>query len=184
MGCLFGIQTLISILPQSRQLYMQYHCYIGRVITALDCTSLTHWGRQTHICVIKLTIIGSDNGLSPSHYLNQCWNIVNWTLSNKLQWNFNRNSNIFFKKMCLKVSSVKWWPFCIVLNVLKHFSKNTVIHQPSPTSFPPKPWRLATGSPAARSCGVSVYMYFPGIYFVSEVLRAAHAMFNYLGSTY
>ena len=26
---------------------------------------LTHRGRVTHICVIKLTIIGSDNGLSP-----------------------------------------------------------------------------------------------------------------------
>ena len=25
--------------------------------------SLTHWGRVTHICVSKLTIIGSDNGL-------------------------------------------------------------------------------------------------------------------------
>ena len=28
-------------------------------------TSLTHWGRVTHICVSKLTIIGSDNGLAP-----------------------------------------------------------------------------------------------------------------------
>ena len=28
-------------------------------------TILTHWGRETHICVSKLTIIGSDNGLSP-----------------------------------------------------------------------------------------------------------------------
>ena len=27
--------------------------------------SLTHWGRVTHICVGQLTIIGSDNGLSP-----------------------------------------------------------------------------------------------------------------------
>ena len=26
---------------------------------------ITHWGRVTHICVSKLTIIGSDNGLSP-----------------------------------------------------------------------------------------------------------------------
>ena len=26
---------------------------------------LNHWGRVTHICVSKLTIIGSDNGLSP-----------------------------------------------------------------------------------------------------------------------
>ena len=26
---------------------------------------LTHWGRVTHICVSKLTTIGSDNGLPP-----------------------------------------------------------------------------------------------------------------------
>ena len=36
---------------------------------------LTHWGRVTHICVSKLTIIGSDNGLSPGR--RQCWAIVN-----------------------------------------------------------------------------------------------------------
>ena len=40
----------------------------------------THWGRVAHMCVSKLNIIGSDNGLShwsaPSHYLNQCWIIV------------------------------------------------------------------------------------------------------------
>ena len=30
-----------------------------------EFTQLTHWGRVTHICVGKLTIIGSDNGLSP-----------------------------------------------------------------------------------------------------------------------
>ena len=27
--------------------------------------NLTHWARLTHICVSKLTIIGSDNGMSP-----------------------------------------------------------------------------------------------------------------------
>ena len=27
--------------------------------------TLIHWGRVTHICVGKLTIINSDNGLSP-----------------------------------------------------------------------------------------------------------------------
>ena len=32
---------------------------------------------------------------APSHYLNQCWLIVNWTLRNKLQWNFNWNSKVF-----------------------------------------------------------------------------------------
>ena len=35
----------------------------GRLLCRLD--DLTHWGRVTHICVGKLVIIGSDNGLSP-----------------------------------------------------------------------------------------------------------------------
>ena len=34
----------------------------------------------------------------PSHYLNQCWDIVNWTLRKKLQWNINRNSNSFIQE--------------------------------------------------------------------------------------
>ena len=34
----------------------------------------THWGRVTHICVNKPTVIGSDNGLSPG----QCQAIM-WT---------------------------------------------------------------------------------------------------------
>ena len=77
---------------------------MGKLITLTNPTPLwillTHWGRVTHICVSRLTIIGSDNGLdiawsAPSHFLNGWWNIVNWTLGNKLQWNSNRNSNIF-----------------------------------------------------------------------------------------
>ena len=35
---------------------------------------------------------------TPSHYLNQCWVIVNWTLRNKLGWNFNHNYNIFIQE--------------------------------------------------------------------------------------
>ena len=77
---------------------------------------------MTHICISKLTIIGSDNGLSPgrrlSHYLNQWRNIVNWTLKKKLQWNFNQNSKFSFKKIQLKMTSVKWRPFCLSLIVL------------------------------------------------------------------
>ena len=59
---------------------------------------LTHWGRATHIYVSKLTIIGSYNGLSPSHYLNHCWNIVN-KFGNKLQWNLNRNVYMFIQEI-------------------------------------------------------------------------------------
>ena len=32
-----------------------------------------HWGRGTHICVDKLTIIGSDNGLSPERHQSIIW---------------------------------------------------------------------------------------------------------------
>ena len=43
--------------------------------------------------------IGQDNGLSPisapSHYLNQYWVIINWTLGNTFQWNFNQNTRLF-----------------------------------------------------------------------------------------
>ena len=35
---------------------------------------------------------------APSHYLSQCWNIVNWTIGNKLQWNINRNWYIFIQE--------------------------------------------------------------------------------------
>ena len=38
---------------------------IYRPLSETASPVLTHWGRVTHICVSKLTIIGSDNGLSP-----------------------------------------------------------------------------------------------------------------------
>ena len=31
------------------------------------------------------------------HYLNQWWNIVNLTIRNEVQWNINRNSDIFIQ---------------------------------------------------------------------------------------
>ena len=68
----------------------------------LGDAALTHWGRVTHICVSDLTSIGSDNGLSPGRrqaiIRTKCWNIVNKTLRNKLQWIFSRNSNIFIQE--------------------------------------------------------------------------------------
>ena len=73
---------------------------------------------MTHICVDHLTIIGLDNGLSPSHYLNQCWNIVNWTFRNKLHEILIKVHTFSFKKMHLKMSSGRCWPFCPGLNEL------------------------------------------------------------------
>ena len=57
---------------------------------------------MTHICVSKLGHHWFRYWFvawtAPSHYQNQCWNIVNWTLINKLQWNFNRYSSIFIQE--------------------------------------------------------------------------------------
>ena len=40
--------------------------------------------------------------LTNHHWFRQCWNIVNWTLRNKLQWNLNQNSNIFIQENTLE----------------------------------------------------------------------------------
>ena len=81
----------------------------------------THWGRVTHICVSYLCQHWLRKWLVtrlvPSHYLNQCWNIVSWTPRNKLQWNSNRNSYIFIQenpfenvvwKMAAILSQPRW----------------------------------------------------------------------------
>ena len=73
---------------------------------------------MTHICVSELTIIGCGAWSAPSHYLNQWWNIVNSTLRNKLQWSFNRNSNIFIQENALEdvvceMASILSRPQCV-----------------------------------------------------------------------
>ena len=48
--------------------------------------------------LLSETVHRTSAWTAPSHYLNQYWNIVNWTLRNKFQWNFNPNSNIFIQE--------------------------------------------------------------------------------------
>ena len=96
------------------------YLYFDRTTIAL-LTDLTHWGRVTHICVSKQTIIGSDNGLSPGRRQAIIWTNAGILLIATLGTNFSEiliEIRIFsFKKMGLKVSSAKWWPFCPGLNV-------------------------------------------------------------------
>ena len=83
---------------------------------------LTHWGRVMHICVGKLTIIGSDNGLSPGRRQAIIWTNAGISLIGPLATNFNEIligiQTFSFKKMHLKVLSAKWRPCCLGLNVL------------------------------------------------------------------
>ena len=84
--------------------------------------TLTHWGRVTHKCGGKLTIIGSDNGLSPDRRQAIIWTNDGILLIGPLGTNFSEILieilTFSFKKMRLKVSSAKRRPFCFGLNVL------------------------------------------------------------------
>ena len=81
---------------------------------------LTHWGRVTHICVSKLAIIDSDKAI--------IWTNAGILLIGPLGTKLNEISieiHIFsFKKIHLKLSSGKWRPFCLGLNVLNRSSSS------------------------------------------------------------
>ena len=60
---------------------------------------LTHLPLVPHICVsesgqhwFRYWLVAYS---APSHYLNQCWDIINWAIGNKLQWNFDQNTKRF-----------------------------------------------------------------------------------------
>ena len=95
---------------------------------------LTHWGRVTHICVRKLTVIASDNGLSPERRQAIIWTNARIMLIGPLGTNF---SEIFIeiqtfslKKIRLKMSSAKCCSFRVGLNVLKtvHHTRCLISH--------------------------------------------------------
>ena len=128
MRLLFDIKLLHSSLFElwwefqynSKCSYIWNHAYCQ---TSNIRHILTHWGRVTHICVSKLTIIGSDNGLSADGRQATIWNNAEILLIRPLGTNFNEMSieilTFSWMKMRLKVLSAKWRPFCLGLNVLK-----------------------------------------------------------------
>ena len=87
--------------------------------TLVQILLLTHWGRVTHICVSELTIIGSDNGLSPGRRQAIIWNNPGILWIGPLGTNLNEIligiKTFSFKKMHLNMSSAKWRPFCLGL---------------------------------------------------------------------
>ena len=86
------------------------------------CSLLTHWGRVTPICVSKLTVIGSDNCLSPGRRQAIIWTNAGILLIGSLGTNFNdffnRNSYIFtqenqFENVVWKMASILSRPQCV-----------------------------------------------------------------------
>ena len=74
---------------------------------------------MTHICVGELTIIGSDNGVSPGRRQAIIWINAGILLIGPLGTNVN--------EMHLKISSTKWRPLCLGPNVLTEVDFNTEI---------------------------------------------------------
>ena len=102
---------------------IQKKCNSNALAMELCLFALTHSGRVTHICVSKLTIIGSDNGLLPCQHQAIIWTNAGILLIRSLGTNFNEISieiHIFsLKNIYLKMLFEKRGPFCLGRNVLK-----------------------------------------------------------------
>ena len=70
--------------------------------------TLTHWGRVTQICVRKVTIIGSDNGLSPGRRQAIIWTNAGISVIGTLGTNFSQICIEIHTFSLKKMSSGKW----------------------------------------------------------------------------
>ena len=92
-------------------LILSYFILLWRICMICLPIFLTSWGWVMHIIFLVAWP-------ALSHYLNQCWNIVNWTIGNKLQWNLNPNLYIFiqenaFEIVIRKLVAILSQPHCV-----------------------------------------------------------------------
>ena len=101
-GCIVGVCELISnIIPHFYD-GCDYLSMLGlklnhasergppwHMLQWIGSSLVTHWGQVTHICVSKLTIIGSDNGLSPGRRQAIIWTNDGISLIGHLGTNFS-----------------------------------------------------------------------------------------------
>ena len=117
----FSILIVILSFFEIKQRFY-WSTYFQKTNGSYELSLLTHWGRVTHICGDNLTVIGSDNGLSPGRRQAIIWTNAGILLIAPWGTNFSEvliDIHTFsFKKIDLKMSSAKWRPFCLGLNVL------------------------------------------------------------------
>ena len=88
------------------------------------CTTfLAYWGRVMHMCISKITIIVSYNGLLPGRHQAIIWTNagiwLSWLIWTNMSEIYSAIHTFSFKKMHLKMSSAQWRKFCFSLYVLK-----------------------------------------------------------------
>ena len=77
------------------------------------------WRRRSPSTLIRVMVCCLEASIC---YLNQYWNSVNWTLKNKLQWNFNQIPYIFLHENILGNVECKMWAIlfrsqCVIVTV-------------------------------------------------------------------
>ena len=111
-----------------------------------------------HICVGKTTIIGSYNGLLPSWHQAIIWTNAGILLTEPLGTNFSemliKIHTFLFKKMHFKMSSGKWRPFCLSLNVLTFTMLNC------PYSLHQQAWYWGCRTDNTYCCSRVNFIYF------------------------
>ena len=129
MGSMLAPWTLLSGVAGGNAEYLltrllsppTRNCIVIWIPPKCSLCSLTHWGRVTHICVSKLTIIDSDNGLSPGRRQAIIWTNAGILSIRTPGTNFSEilsEIHIFsFKRIHLKMPSGRRRPFCLGLNV-------------------------------------------------------------------
>ena len=134
---------------------------------------LTHWGRVTHIGVGKLTIIGSDNGLSPEWRQAIIWTNAWILLIGPLWTNFCEIlieiPTFSLKKIRLKMSSAKCCSFRLGLNVL--IRTNMIFQQVHLHFFFNMPWGISPG-------GILLELQYPVIVCLQFLWRSGTRRLN------
>ena len=120
-----------AVLPKvsSADIFLCPPCFMSTldIMSEKIRTGVNSWGLMTHICISKLTIIGSDNGLSPGRHQAIIWTNAGILSIGHLGTNFNEIlitiPTFSCKQIYLKMSSGKRRPFSLSLNVLKEKKK-------------------------------------------------------------
>ena len=93
------------IKPETKMFKIYMYIYTCRSITNIQrrplFLDLTHWGRLTHICVSKLAIISSDNGLSPARRQAIIFTNAGILLTGPLGTNSQSKFMYFYTRKCI-----------------------------------------------------------------------------------
>ena len=128
---IINIDSMVDFLPKEsverKTMLSRHHALRYRAWSYKIPHHITHQGRVTHICVSKLTIIGSDNGLSPDR--RQA--IIRTNAGISLIRVFRETSSGIYtfslRKMHLIMSSAKRLQCCLGISVLRGEKRSGVM---------------------------------------------------------